>query len=103
MSKLQTYIPVATRREALAATNHVCLICGQSVKLDLHHVTPEYAGGATVADNLTPLCSNKLGGNACHKMIHAVYRTKEKVEGRRLTDQEYRALLISLKQLIGGR
>ena len=78
-----------------------CVVCGnQANRCDLHHVTPEYAGGPTVTTNLVPMCSNKLGSNACHTLTHAAYRSKERKLGRHLTGTEYRGVVDFLTQMM---
>jgi len=98
MSK--TYIPMPMRRAVYQREGEVCHLCTGREALDLHHVRPEYAGGGTVAANLTPLCSNKLGGNACHILVHAAYRSKEKQLGRALSFAEYASIVAKLAEVM---
>jgi 5-methylcytosine-specific restriction endonuclease McrA len=94
-----TWIPREIQREVIATTDGHCLMCGEPNKLDLHHVVPEYADGPTTLANLVPLCSNKLGKDSCHSIIHQVYRLKERqVKVPRLTDAEYVAILEYLRK-----
>ena len=102
-----THVPKNIRTDVLASTDSLCYLCGQANPLDLHHICPEYANGLTNRDNLTPLCSNHLGGNACHIAIHAKYRNHERIAKRVLTQKEYQFLLDTerdtIRQLADGK
>jgi hypothetical protein len=101
MSK--TYIPQPIRRSVLQSHKEQCFVCGGPNTLDLHHIVPEYANGPTEPSNLVPLCTNKLGKDSCHTLIHHLYRTREcSSNSSTLTTLEYMALCVGLKALIQG-
>jgi 5-methylcytosine-specific restriction endonuclease McrA len=53
------------RREALKRDRRACRICGFTLALNVHHVTPRAEGGTNDLDNVITLCPNH------HAMVHA--------------------------------
>lgn len=68
LQKASLYSPQTIKRDLYKKikNNKVCVICGESKDLDLHHVKPirDYPELKYRLDNLKPICKN------CHKNLH---------------------------------
>jgi hypothetical protein len=51
----------ALKAKVRAMAQHKCCMCGKPI-VDIHHITPESAGGASTEDNAAPLCAG------CHAL-----------------------------------
>jgi predicted HNH restriction endonuclease len=58
-----------SRRQILQRDGYACRQCGNTIKLEVHHLKPRHKGGTNSPENLITLCEN------CHVQID-VYRAQ---------------------------
>jgi|GEM_PF-290458 len=77
-------IPVAMRKKVLKRDGHKCQRpgCGRTFFLEVHHIEPEGAGGATEEKNLCTACT------FCHDLVHEGWLIVEGEAPHKLTWRE---------------
>lgn len=65
----------ANKKKRQTSDRQICIKCGSTEKVVLHHILPVVAGGDNIEENLAWLC------NTCHGSVHA-----HKAYGRELFD-----------------
>lgn len=63
------------RRDVLTRDKYQCQRCGNGNNLDVHHLIPENANGASVINNLVTLC------RSCHRRVHVAMGQGVRIKG----------------------
>lgn len=72
---LRKAIPRQLREEVLEKYGRKCVVCGSTEKLQIDHIIPVDAGGATALDNLQVLCQPCNGSKSANGEISEKRKT----------------------------